>query len=150
MPDFVEEDAFGSAGPTPSGHFSITAVDVHLDLRKEHCEYCSPDSWNEQTGRNAPTGKNHQTGDPVGTDSRSHEDHREIDRNVSEVKLCAPVLSVLPTTNFDRLSLSPKLIQGRVALRFFVWAHPLLSASRHVNSVSKHSTVDTSIAFEEA
>src|SRR5699024_4323686 len=117
MTDLVEKDPFRSAGSSPPCNLTIAAVDVHLHLREEHCKDRTPDPGDQKAAGDAPARQDHQTGDSVGTDLRADEQHREIDRDMTQIALSRPVLRVLSAADFDRLCLGPKLRQSRVLRR---------------------------------
>src|SRR5699024_10137909 len=78
------------------------------------CENRTPDPGNQKAAGDAPARQDHQTGDSIGTDLRADEQHREIDRDMTQIELSRPVLGVLSTADLDRLCLGPKLRQCRV------------------------------------
>src|SRR5699024_1436233 len=117
MTDLVEEASLRSAGSSPSRDLTIAAVDVHLHLGEEHCEERTPDPGDQKAGRDAPARQDHQTGDTIGADLRADEEHREVDRDMTQIELSRPVLRVLSTADLDRLRLGPKLRQSRMFCR---------------------------------
>src|SRR5699024_8388169 len=107
----------GPAGFSPPRNFTIAAVDVHLHLGEEHREERTPDPRDQKAAGDAPARQDHQTGDTIGTDLRADEQHREIDREVTQIELSRPVLRVLSAADLDRLCLGPKFRQSRVFSR---------------------------------
>src|SRR5699024_8716827 len=65
----------------------------------------------------APARQDHQIGDSIGTDLRADVQHREIDRDITQIELSRPVLYVLSAADLDRLCLDPKLRQSLVFSR---------------------------------
>src|SRR5699024_12463669 len=114
MTDLVEEDPLRPAGSSPPRNRTIAAVGVHLHLREEHCKDRTPDPGNQKTAGDAPAREDHQTGASIGTDRRADEQHREIERDMTQMELSRPVLRVLSAADLDRLCLGPKLRQSRV------------------------------------
>src|SRR5699024_6361616 len=98
---------------TPSLHDALPI----LHLREEHCKDRTPDPGDQKAAGDAPARQDHQTGDSVGTDLRADEQHREIDRDMTQIELSRPVLRVLSAADLDRLCLGPKLRQSRVFRR---------------------------------